>query len=128
MPLSGFIATHDGDSQKGGEMQTAGYGRMALVFPLLGVGIALICSGTLAHAQWSKEQLREYTEDCVKSCSTRPKDSQKCPTACACVARDLQAQFPDYVALEREHDKPDSAVAQRFNSVVLACRRRTFGE
>jgi hypothetical protein len=109
-------------------MQTAGYGRMALVFLMLGVGIALICTAPSAHAQWSKEQLREYTEDCVKSCRTRPKDGDKCPSACACVARDLQAQFPDYVALEREHDKPDSAVAQRFNSVVLACRRRIFGE
>jgi hypothetical protein len=100
---------------------------MALIF-LMRLGFALIGTATLAHAQWSKEQLSVYTEDCVKSCSTRPKDGHKCPSACACVARDLQAQFPDYVALEREHDKPDSAVAQRFNSVVLACRRRIFGE
>jgi|SoiMethySBSTD1v2_1073268.scaffolds.fasta_scaffold879562_2 hypothetical protein len=109
-------------------MPIVGYGRMALVFLMLRVGIVLICTATLAHAQWSKEQLSVYTEDCVKSCSTRAKDGHKCPSACACVARDLQAQFPDYVALEREHDKPDSAVAQRFNSVVLACRRRIFGE
>ena len=108
-------------------MRGVGSGRMALVFLLLGVGIASVCAATLAHAQWSTEQLSVYTEDCVKSCSTRPKDSQKCPTACACVARDLQAQFPDYVALEREHDKPDSAVAQQVNNITLACRRRIFG-
>ena len=109
-------------------MQIAGYARMALLFLMWGVGIASICTASLAHAQWSKEQLSVYTEDCVKSCSARAKDGHKCPSACACVARDLQAQFPDYVALEREHDKPDSAVAKRFNSIVLACRSRIFGE
>jgi hypothetical protein len=108
-------------------MQTAGYGRMALILLLLGVGFASICTATSAHAQWSKEQLREYTEDCVKACNKRPTDSHKCPNACACVARDLQAQFPDYVALEREHDKPNSPVAQQVNNITLACRRRIFG-
>ena len=39
-------------------MQTAGYGRMALVFLMLGVGVALICTATSAYAQWSKEQLQ----------------------------------------------------------------------
>ena len=109
-------------------MQIVGHGRMALFFLMLRVGIALICSGTVAHAQWSKEQLTTFTDDCVKHCSVRPKDSHKCPSACACTARDLQAQFPDYAAAEREHDDPSSAVKKRIDAIVFACRRRIFGD
>jgi hypothetical protein len=92
------------------------------------VAVAALLFGTLAHAQWSKEQLREYTEDCVTTCYKRPTDGHKCTDACACIARDLQAQFRvwDYVALEREHAVPNSAVKKRFDSIVSACRRRFF--
>jgi hypothetical protein len=108
-------------------MQIVGYGGTALVFLMLRVGIAVIGTGTLAHAQWSTEQLREYTDDCVKACNARPTDSHKCPSACACVALDLQAQFPDYAALEREHES-NPAVSQRVSGITQACRRRIFGQ
>src|SRR5262245_57940549 len=98
------------------------------VVVLLRVGIVLICTATVAHAQWSAEHLREFTDPCVESCRKGGTNSHNCSRYCACVAKDLQAHFPDADAFGRDFDIPNSAAVKQVNTSSQACRRRIFGQ
>jgi hypothetical protein len=92
----------------------------------MGAGLVVIGAG-LAHAQWTDAQRSEFTKDCLPACQKKvPARQNQCPVYCECTVKDFEAAFPDYAALAKGFNDPQSAIRRAAQGLVDACNRRAF--
>lgn len=82
-----------------------------------------------AYAQWAPQVYTTEFEACVPPCDqNNPTSHDKCTAYCHCVMDQMQSQFPDHDALEREatqEKRPDRIAS--LQTIANACNQKSFG-
>jgi len=82
-----------------------------------------------AYAQWAPQVYSTEYEACVPPCDqNNPSSHDKCTAYCKCVMDQMQSQFPDHDALEREatqEKRPDRIAS--LQTIANGCNQKSFG-